>query len=133
MEWLMQAITNRGDLFFVDSRTTPQTVAATVAREVKLPHLERDVFLDNDQQLSSIRIQFAILLDTAREYGSALALGHPYPETLAFLERKLPDLENSGVRLVTLSKLLSMRNAKRASLRTSAILRIVRGGAKSAH
>ncbi len=131
MEWLMQAITNRGDLFFVDSRTTPQTIAATVAREVELPHLERDVFLDNDQQLPSISTQFAILLDTAREHGSALALGHPYPETLAFLERKLPDLENSGVRLVTLSKLLSMRNTKRASLRTSAILRIVRGGAKS--
>ncbi|MFQ5757402.1 MAG: divergent polysaccharide deacetylase family protein [Acidiferrobacterales bacterium] len=133
MEWLMQAITNRGGLFFVDSRTTPQTVAATVAREVELPHLARDVFLDNDQQLSSISTQFEILLDTAREHGSALALGHPYPETLAFLERKLPELENSGVRLVTLSKLLRMRNAKPASLRTSVIVRIVRGDSKSAN
>lgn len=133
MQWVMQAISNKGGLFFVDSRTTPQTVAAQIAGETGIPYLERNVFLDNDPQAANISTQFEILIATARKHGTALAIGHPYPETLAFLERRLPELENSGVQLVTLSKLLSVRNAQPTSLRTSAILPTVRAGAKSAN
>ncbi len=110
MRLLMKAIANRADLFFVDSRTTADSVAGYTARELGLPHLARDIFLDNVQEVEAIDRQFDKLVAIARERGSALAIAHPYPETLEVLERRLPDLASSGVELVSLSKLLEIKS-----------------------
>ena len=42
----------------------------------------------------------------ARERGSAVAIGHPYPETLEVLEETLPALAGEGIELVPLSRLI---------------------------
>ena len=106
MRWLMQALADRGNLFFIDSRTTADTVAAKTATELGIPNLERNVFLDDDKNIDVITQQFERLIALARERGGALALGHPYPETLAVLEHRLPELQGSSVLLVAPSVLL---------------------------
>ena len=106
MRWLMQALADRGNLFFIDSRTTADTVAAKTATELGIPNLERNVFLDDDKNIDMIAQQFERLIALARERGGALALGHPYPETLTVLERLLPELEGHSVLLVAPSVLL---------------------------
>ena len=110
MRLLMNATADRGDLFFVDSLTTADSVAGNTARELGLPYLVRDIFLDNVREVEAINRQFDKLLAIARDRGSALAIGHPYPETLEVLERRLPDLARSGVELVSLSKLLELQS-----------------------
>jgi polysaccharide deacetylase 2 family uncharacterized protein YibQ len=49
--------------------------------------------------------QFDVLLRIAKRDGEAIAIGHPYPETLAFLKERLPRLEQEGVELVFVSEL----------------------------
>nr|WP_277602557.1 divergent polysaccharide deacetylase family protein [Parahaliea mediterranea] len=108
MEWLMQQLARRG-LYFVDSRTEAGTVAATVASEQRVPNLSRQVFLDNERSPAAIAERFGHLQRLAREEGLAVAIGHPYPETLAFLHEALPKLVRQGYRLATVSEVLERR------------------------
>lgn len=106
MQWLMGELKKR-DLYFVDSRTSPQSLAWEVAHEANLPALKRDIFLDNDLDPEKIAAQFDQLLTISRERGYAVAIAHPYPETLLFLESVLPTLAQQGYQLVPVSNLLS--------------------------
>jgi len=108
MNWLMTEIQSR-PLYFLDSRTTAETVAAQVAVEHHIPTLNRDVFLDNDPSPAAIHAQFIELIRIARDKGSAVAIGHPYPTTLGYLETVLPQLDSLGIQLVTPSGLLAIR------------------------
>jgi hypothetical protein len=116
MDWLMSEMNAQGGLFFIDSVTTVRTVAAAVALDHGLPTTRRDVFLDADTDTASIRRQFARLLALARQQGSALAIGHPYPGTLQVLAEVLPQLELLGVRLVPASQLISARQERSPQL-----------------
>lgn len=113
METLMQALRARG-LFFIDSRTTPGSVAAPAADAQGVPLLVRQVFLDNDRHPDAIESQFEALLKLARLQGQALAIGHPYPETLAMLERRLPQLIERQIQLISLSAMLKRQPEKPA-------------------
>jgi polysaccharide deacetylase 2 family uncharacterized protein YibQ len=92
-------------LFFIDSRTTAATVAETAAHAAGVPAASRNVFLDDDQSAAAIRKQFALAIRDARENGSALAIGHPHPETLQILAEMLPETRREGVSLVYASDL----------------------------
>ena len=119
MRRVMQELARRR-LFFLDSMTSPHSVAAREARAAGLPTLVRDVFLDNDRTPAAIEREFDRLLALARRRGTAIAIGHPYPETLAVLERRLPLLRAAGIELVPLSALLPLkpqtRDPSRAAL-----------------
>lgn len=108
MQWLMQAINEQGNLFFVDSFTVSKSVAQQIAEEHWVPSIKRDVFLDSDRSHSAIEQQFHRLLNIARKNGIALAIAHPYPETLTVLENFLPKLSKKGVRLVPVSQLIKL-------------------------
>ncbi len=54
----------------------------------------------------AIERQFGRLLELAERQGAALAIGHPYPEMLTFLEGRLAHLSGAYVRLVPPSQLL---------------------------
>ena len=88
------------DLFFIDSRTTAATVAESAAQSAGVRTARRNVFLDDEQSVPAIRKQFELAIRDAREKGSALAIGHPHPETLQVLGEMLPDAERQGIRLV---------------------------------
>ena len=106
MEWVMQALRCYGELYFVDSRTTASSVAAWAAGEHGVPHTSRDIFLDHVREPAAIEAQLATLVKRAHALGSAIGIGHPYPETLAVLEQHLPQLDGLGVRLVHVSQII---------------------------
>ena len=112
MAWLMDALRVHGDLFFVDSYTTAASVAYAIAQEKGVPATRRDVFLDNERSADRIAREFERLKREARAHGYAVAIGHPYPETLAFLEAELPRLAEQGFELVPVSELVGMQLAQ---------------------
>jgi polysaccharide deacetylase 2 family uncharacterized protein YibQ len=114
MSWLMEVLQERQDLFFVDSRTTRQTVAQRLADEKGIPAVSRDVFLDYQPGEALIQTQFQRLLQLARKNGSALAIGHPHPATLKVLTRELSALEDHGVKLVPVSRLVQHRQERKS-------------------
>lgn len=106
MAWLMAEIRRRDDLFFIDSLTTRHSVALQLAAEEGVPAARRDVFLDHERSITAVEREFERLKETAREKGHAVAIGHPFPETLEVLERELKLLEEQGFELVPISELL---------------------------
>jgi polysaccharide deacetylase 2 family uncharacterized protein YibQ len=106
MTALMRLLRARGDLFFVDSLTSADSVAARAAQRHGVPSLTREVFLDNDREPEAIAGQFERLIEIATRRGHALAIGHPHPETLALLERRLPGLAARGIQVVNPSTML---------------------------
>jgi polysaccharide deacetylase 2 family uncharacterized protein YibQ len=110
MAWLMEEISHRGDLFFVDSYTTHESIALRLAREAGVPAVKRDVFLDPDQAPGTIEREFARLKKVARQHGFAIGIGHPYPETLTLLEDELPKLGKEGFELVSISRYVVLKN-----------------------
>ena len=94
------------DMLFLNSKTGPATVPADIARTRGFRYLERDVFLDNERSESAIRRQLAAAVRVARSRGHAVAIGHPYPETLRVLSERLPHLAGEGVLLVPISQLI---------------------------
>ena len=106
MAWLMEEILRAGGLYFVDSYTTHRSVALQIASEQGVPAIKRDVFLDSDPSPETVEREFERLKALARERGLAVAIGHPYPGTLSFLERAIPSLVEEGIELVPLRELI---------------------------
>ena len=111
MSWLMEEIAARGNLFFVDSYTTAESVALQLAQEAGIPSTRRDVFLDPDRSPATLVREFARLKKLARESGFAVGIGHPYPATLDFLEQELPGLSDEGYELISISHMVALRSA----------------------
>ena len=105
MHTVARVLARRG-LFFLDSRTTGDTVAREAARDERVPAVSRRVFLDDVATEEAILRQLAETVANARAEGFAVALGHPYPATLAVLERELPKLAARGVKLVAVGDLV---------------------------
>ena len=109
MDWLMQVLSSRRGWVFLDSRTTARTVAQRRARAAGVATTWRDVFLDNDPSPDAIRRQLRTLASVAHRHGSAVAIGHPYPQTLEVLAQSLPRMRGDGLRLAPLSEVIAMR------------------------
>lgn len=103
---VMDEVSARG-LIFLDSRTTPETVGAAQARAAGVPWIERSVFLDNERVEEAIRARFLEGLGVAAERGQAVLIGHPYPETMAVLEREIPRARDRGFEFVGISRLVA--------------------------
>ena len=94
-------------LFFLDSRTSAQSVGFRVATSLGVPAAERQVFLDDDLASAAVRAQFEHLLELGRERGEAIAIGHPHPDTLSVLAEEVPRARALGYQFVRVSELLS--------------------------
>lgn len=106
MGWLMDYLDSH-QLYFIDSRTTAKTQALNQAQAIGLPSRKRDVFLDNQTDSAHITRQLKLAIQYARERGSAVAIGHPYPATVRVLKNAKALAEEQGVALVLVSELLS--------------------------
>lgn len=101
MEFLLQQ-----GLYFVDSRTTNLSQAERIARQTGVMAIKRNVFLDHHADLAHMDAQFKRLLRIAKKYGRAVAIAHPYPQTLTFLHENLALLEAQGISLVKLGNFM---------------------------
>lgn len=108
MQSLMTMIKQR-DLFFIDSRTSVNTVAEDAAQHAGVPTARRHVFLDHVRTDEAMEKEYQRLLLLAKKQGVAVAIAHPHPSTLRFLRQKLPELETTGVRLASVSDLFTSR------------------------
>lgn len=93
-------------LFFLDSATTPCSMACDVAGRLNVPVARRNVFLDTDLSLDAILAQLAELGEIARREGFAIGIGHPHPVTLEALRRGVPHLRQEGLEIVPVSRLV---------------------------
>jgi hypothetical protein len=100
-----QVLKGKG-FFFVDSVTSPRTVALAAAEQAGVPAARRDVFLDDDARPEEIRRQWDRALRIAKERGSALLQCHSRRETRLLLVELLPRLRKEGIRAVTVEELL---------------------------
>ena len=97
----------RRKLLFLDSRTSPKTVAGKIARSLGIRTAARDIFLDNEPELEAVLRNLARTEAIARRTGAAIAIGHPRDATLDALAAWLPAAAARGVRLVPISALVS--------------------------
>jgi len=93
--------------FYLDSRTTAESVGAGVAKLYDVPFLERDIFLDNEPESEAIQTALESGIQVAREKGYAVLIGHIHnPQIVDVIEQLLDELERAGVELVPASALI---------------------------
>lgn len=108
MRVVLSEVKDRG-LLFLDSRTSPKSVGRSVARDLGMPILERNVFLDNDNDVDKVRHQLEQVERLARKQGFAIAIGHPRDATIEALKTWVPDAISRGINIVPISMLLKSR------------------------
>lgn len=91
-------------LFFLDSLTTGKSVARKTAADVDIPFYQRDIFIDNVKDVNAIIHQLKKAENVALKEEYSIAIGHPYKETLAALE-KWSATRNKSIQLTPLSLL----------------------------
>ena len=107
MDWLMSALASNRDFYFVDSRTTIKSVASLLANKYKVPHIERDIFLDPDFSRETIRREFTRFINRANQNGYAIAIAHPHPHTIQFIKEHIDELAEQGIKLVPVSRIIA--------------------------
>ncbi|MBL8671446.1 MAG: divergent polysaccharide deacetylase family protein [Alphaproteobacteria bacterium] len=110
MRLVLQELNRRG-LMFLDSRTTPHSVGGAVAREIGMPSLDRDIFLDHIPGYEPVLGQLAKTEALARKTGAAIVIGHPLDGTIEALAQWLPRMAERGLALVPLTAILERASA----------------------
>lgn len=106
MRDVLAVLADRG-LFFIDSLTSAASVGEQTARAMGVPTAARSVFLDNRADVAYSEQQLLEAAAIARRTGSAIAIGHPRPTTLAAVAQMIPKLEASGIRFVLAGQLVT--------------------------
>ncbi len=96
----------RHDLFFLDSRTTADSIAFDLARRMGLRSASRNVFLDASVGVEFSKQKMTELVRLAQRTGRAIGIGHPFPETLQALRESLPLLAGPNVKPVFVSEII---------------------------
>lgn len=73
-------------LIFVDSRTIGASKAKMMNAKHGLRYLGRDVFLDHQDGVANVKKQIREAVKIAKRHGSAIAIGHPRPDTIQALK-----------------------------------------------
>jgi hypothetical protein len=93
------------NLFFIDSRTTRFTKATRIAKQQGVKAASRSIFLDHVRTQEFLENQFALAIKRAKHHKKAILIAHPYPITLQFLAKTLPNLPTE-IELITVSEYL---------------------------
>jgi polysaccharide deacetylase 2 family uncharacterized protein YibQ len=93
-------------LFFLDSRTTPFSVAGQQGRRAGVSILVNNLFLDGPSGVDvDVGAQIARLEEIARRRGRAIAIGHLNEETVAAVREAIDRWRTEGIAMVTLSEM----------------------------
>jgi len=93
MAWVMQVCREKS-LFFVDSKTSSKSLAATVAKQYGLVWGSRAIFLDNSVEPAAMQKAWRHMQRCVKRQQRCIVIAHPHRQTLAFLERKLSVLQH---------------------------------------
>jgi hypothetical protein len=103
----------RHGLFYLDSRTTADTVGPTIAQDLGVPAVQRDVFVDVDTAPAEVAASFSRGIGEAAANGSAVVIGHVQnPSVAAILRARIKDLAKDGVRLARLVDVMALRGER---------------------
>jgi len=105
LSWMMDELAKK-DLYFLDSKTTVYSMAERAAVKYGVPTGHRHIFLDNNLDSEYLNQQFNKLIAIAKKHNHAVAIAHPHPQSIAFLQGKAEYLKSIGIDLVPVSNLL---------------------------
>ena len=101
-------IAREKNLFFLDSKTTEIILSKRLCEQKEVFFLERDIFLDNEKSVISVKKQMNKLGDIALEKGYAIAIGHVGiggNATVQGIKESIATLEEKGIKFITLKQL----------------------------
>jgi len=107
MRDVIGVLAHRGNLFFIDSKTSPESVGEQTAQSMGVATAARDVFLDNQANVAYTEARLLEAADIAKRQGSAIAIGHPRPTTLAAVKELIPRLQAEGIQFVLVADLVA--------------------------
>lgn len=93
-------------LFFLDSRTTVETIIVTTMEVFGVPTAKRNIFLDNEDNELEIKKQLQKLVKKASRDGSSIGIGHAKRNTLRVLKEEIPKLQKRGFKFVFVSEMV---------------------------
>ncbi len=93
--------------FFIDSWTSPQSVAFQTAQQHNVPTAKNTLFIDANDDKTFIRNQLNKIAQLAKQDGEVIAIGHVRKRTLAVLQEMIPILKASGVTFVYASDVVN--------------------------
>jgi uncharacterized protein len=97
---------HKNNMFWLDSRTTLNSVAKESALEQRAKFYERDVFLDDDTSYEAIKGSMRTLINKARVNGSAIGIGHAQTKELGrVLKEFYDDRKTLKIKFVNLKNL----------------------------
>jgi len=96
----------RRKLYFLDSRTTPQTVGMNVAQGIGVKAMERSLFIDHSLNEEDIKEKIEKLIRLSLSNGKAIGIGHPHPSTIKSIKEMIPKMKEKGIELVSLSAVI---------------------------
>ncbi|TVM17352.1 hypothetical protein DPQ33_09215 [Oceanidesulfovibrio indonesiensis] len=105
-------------LMALDSLTHPRSVFRSMAKSLGVPSNTRDVFLDVVRSKRSVLHQLIKAERIAQKKGQAVAIGHPFPETLAGL-REWVQTRDGSVTPVNLATLVASGTSSHARVEKS--------------
>jgi len=105
MEIVLRKIKEK-NLFFVDSMTSPKSIAYKLAQELEIKTGYRSVFLDNVKEMGYIKTQILELMSLSKKNGEAIGIAHPDKNTLSAIKDMLPRLSEDGIMIVPISHLV---------------------------
>ncbi|XPF93405.1 divergent polysaccharide deacetylase family protein [Colwellia sp. RE-S-Sl-9] len=113
MSWVMKFIKEQ-NVIFIDSATSSNSKAGAIAKQLGIPTLQRDVFLDNNLEYHYIAKQFSLLIKQAKKHGIAIAIAHPHPESIDSINKLLPQLARQNIELVAISQLFNIQQVEKS-------------------
>ena len=87
------SILKKRKLYFIDSRTTVDTLCRPSAQLLHVSFGQKDVFIDHIPKPDFIREQIHRLIKIAGSHGEAIGIAHPHTATYEVLREMLPELK----------------------------------------
>ena len=94
------------NLFFLDSRTNSQSIGAETARQMGIRTEENQLFIDNTDDVNTIKAQLRAAQNVAFKHGGVIVIGHARMNTAKAVNEMIPELEASGIQLVFISQMV---------------------------
>lgn len=97
------------EMFFLDSKTTQNSVADKVASEKGLELYSRDIFLDHVSTEANVEKSMEEAIKVSKKKGYAIVIGHVGAQggdiTVRGIKNKIPRLKEENIELITMSEL----------------------------